>query len=182
VRVSILVSERPKATIGLTDFCSRVGDLIYGVPRAEVPGRIAALLPSILANRDLLTPAQCALPPSGYGRHDIFVCPSGMFSVVAAVWPAGIMSAIHDHRTWCAFGVYSGVMREILYAPLEPESRHVRPIETVDCRPGDVRHLPVDRPDIHAMHNPTDRAAISIHVYGEAALGPNVGKVYSLPG
>jgi hypothetical protein len=32
------------------------------------------------------------------------------------------------------------------------------------------------------MHNPTDRVAISIHVYGEdsSALGPNVAKVYSL--
>ena len=42
------------------------------------------------------------------------------------------------------------------------------------------RHLPVGGGDIHCMHNPTDRAAVSVHVYGgnSAKLGPNVVKVY----
>jgi predicted metal-dependent enzyme (double-stranded beta helix superfamily) len=182
--VSVLVIDRPTSVLGLAEFCHRVGDLVSSLPRVEIPAQIAALLPALLANRDLLTPAQRALPPAGYGRHDIFICPNQAFSVIAAVWPAGIKTAIHDHRSWCAFGVYEGAMREIRYVQVAAGGRHVRPIETVDCGPGAACHLPVDRPDIHAMHNPTDRAAISIHVYGEdsSALGPNVAKVYSLPG
>ena len=182
--MSVLVIDRPASVLGLAEFCHRVGDLVSSLPRPEAPARIAALLPALLANRDLLTPAQRALPSAGYGRHDIFICPNQAFSVVAAVWPAGIMTAIHDHRTWCAFGVYDGAMREIRYAPVQAGGCYARPVETVDCGPGTARYLPVDRPDIHAMHNPTDRAAISIHVYGEdsSARGPNVAKVYSVPG
>lgn len=182
--MSVLVTGRPTSALGLADFCHRVGDLVSSLPKTALPARIAALLPALLANRNLLTPAQRALPPAGYGRYDIFICPNQAFSVVAAVWPAGIMTAIHDHRAWCAFGVYEGAIREIRYAPVQAGACDVRPIEIVDCGPGAARHLPTDRPDIHAMHNPTDRAAISIHVYGEdsATLGPNVAKVYSLPG
>ena len=97
--------------------------------------------------------------------------------------PPGITTPIHDHRAWCAFGVYDGVVRETRFAPAEERAGvcYAAPVETVACAAGCVRHLPADRPDIHAMHNPGDRAAISIHVYGEdaARLGPNVEKVYS---
>jgi predicted metal-dependent enzyme (double-stranded beta helix superfamily) len=182
--VSVLVTDRPKAALGLAEFCHRVGDLASGPAKPALPARVAALLPALLANRDLLSPAQRALPPKGYGRHDIFVCPNQAFSILAAVWPPGILTPIHDHRSWCAFGVYEGTMREIRYAPVDAEADDccATPIETVECPAGAARFLPMDRPDIHAMHNPTDRVAISIHVYGEdsSALGPNVAKVYSL--
>jgi predicted metal-dependent enzyme (double-stranded beta helix superfamily) len=182
LRVSVLVSDRPRTTLGLAEFCHRVGDLVSSLPKPALPARVAALLPTLLANRDLLTPAQRGVPAKGYGRHDIFICPNQAFSVLAAVWPPGIATPIHDHRSWCAFGVYEGAMRETRYAPTGAGDHcGATAIEAVDCPAGAARFLPMDRPDIHAMHNPTDRVAISIHVYGEdsSALGPNVAKVYS---
>ena len=161
---------------GLGAFCRRVGEIIDGAPAAEVPSRIAAVLPPLLATPNLLTPEQRAVPPHGYARHDLFICPGEAFSVLAVVWPAGIVSPIHDHKTWCAFGVYEGVIRETRYV----ESAAAVVCAT-DLLAGDVAHLPVDVPDIHCMHNPSDEPAISIHVYGGDAgqLGPNVKNIYT---
>ena len=98
------------------------------------------------------------------------------------MWPAGIVSPIHDHKTWCAFGVFEGVIRETRYdhCPDEEDYLNAVPVETKNWVSGDVVHLPVGGGDIHCMHNPTDRAAVSIHVYGgnSAKIGPNVLNVY----
>ncbi len=164
-------------------FCRRVGEIIDTAPEAEVPSRIAALLPPLLATPNLLSPEQRAVPPYGYARHDVFICPSEAFSVLAAVWPAGIVSPIHDHKTWCALGVYEGVIRETRYvqAGAAAGDAAAAVVSVTDLLAGDVAHLPVDAPDIHCMHNPTGEPAISIHVYaGDAGkLGPNVKKIYT---
>ena len=161
---------------GLGAFCRRVGEIIDAAPEAEVPSRIAAVLPPLLATANLLTPEQRAVPPHGYARHDLFICPSEAFSVLAVVWPAGIISPIHDHKTWCAFGVYEGVIRETRYVQTAAAV-----VSTTDLFAGDVADLPVDAPDIHCMQNPTGEPAISIHVYaGDAGqLGPNVKNIYA---
>lgn len=166
----------------LNSFCRTVGRLVADNPVENVPGLIADYLPEILGDRDLLTAGQKALPADGYGRHDVFLCPNDDFSIIAAVWPAGIVSPIHDHMTWCTFGVFEGVIQETRYkaASDNPDCLDAVPVETHEWVPGDVAHLPVGGGDIHCMHNPTDRAAVSIHVYGgnSAKLGPNVVKVY----
>lgn len=166
----------------LERFCKSIGRLVADLPVDEVPARVAELLPEILENRDILRPEHKVLPPYGYGRHDVFLCPNDKFSVLAAVWPAGIVSPIHDHMTWCAFGVFEGVIREIRYRADSADAGCDRAVETgrSDWLPGDAGHLPVGGGDIHCMHNPTDKTAISIHVYGgnAAKLGPNVDTVY----
>lgn len=82
--------------------------------------------------------------------------------------------------TWCALGVYEGVIRETRYVPAG-EDAVARPVAVSTLGAGDVAHMPRDAPDIHAMHNPADAPAISIHVYaGDAGkLGPNLKKIYT---
>ena len=159
----------------LVAFCCQIGETIDAAPDAKVLSGIAALLPPLLAMPNLLMPEQRVLPSHGYVRHNLFVCPSEAFSVLAAVWPAGVVSPIHDHKTWCVFGVYEGMIREIRYV-----QSAATVVSTSDLSPGDVTHLPVDVPDIHCMHNATGEPAISIHVYGGDAdqLGPNVKNIY----
>lgn len=168
--------------MGLKGFCRDVGLLVASNPVEEVPALIAEFLPDILKDRDLLTAEQKALPDEGYGRHDIFLCPNDDFSIIAAVWPAGIVSPIHDHKTWCTFGVFEGVIEETRYRPASDQDGclDVIPVENQTWLVGDVAHLPVGGGDIHCMHNPTDRAAVSLHVYGgnSVKLGPNVVNVY----
>jgi len=166
----------------LNRFCRTIGKLTADNPVETVPGLIVGHLPEVLANGDLLAPEQKMSPPDSYERHEIFLCPNDVFSVLAVVWPAGIVSPIHDHKTWCAFGVFEGVIRETRYdhCPDGEDYLNAVPVETKNWVSGDVVHLPVGGGDIHCMHNPTDRAAVSIHVYGgnSIKIGPNLVNVY----
>ncbi|MEX2453522.1 MAG: cysteine dioxygenase family protein [Rhodospirillaceae bacterium] len=166
----------------IEEFCETVGAIVSNNPVADVPRRIAAHLPALLANRALLRPDQMTLPAEGYGRHEIFLCPGDMFSIIAAVWPAGYMSPIHDHMTWCTFGVFEGEIQETRFRRQADESSCKDAVATAQERwgVGDVAHLPVGSGDIHCMYNPGDRPAVSLHVYGgnSAKLGPNVVNIY----
>jgi predicted metal-dependent enzyme (double-stranded beta helix superfamily) len=176
--------------MGLNDFCKQIGAVLRDIPDRDAPKRIADILPGVLATPDLLTPKQRALPPKGYGRHDVFICPNDRFSVLAAIWPAGIYSPIHDHLTWCAFGVYEGVLHETRYRPAHSnraggaKGKCSHAVETAfyEHNSGFAGYLPPQVSDIHCIHNPTDQTVISIHVYGGNAekLGPNVETIYSV--
>lgn len=178
-------------TSSLREFCRKSGELVSRFQAADVPARVAELLPALLDDPDLLTPDQRRAPPSGYGRNELFICSADGFSILAMVWPPGISTPIHDHATWCSLGVYEGMVRETQYRPagvaagmLSGESGDRPPAAVTDVlsrRVGDVAHLPVNTPNIHCIHNPTDTVAISIHVYGGNArkLGPNVETIYT---
>jgi predicted metal-dependent enzyme (double-stranded beta helix superfamily) len=169
----------------LSAFCREVGEVLHDVPDAEAPARVAEMLPGLLATPGLLEAEQRVVPPGcPYGRHTIFLCPGDRFSVLAMVWPAGVVSPIHDHLTWCAFGVYEGVLRQTMYVPTgrERDGHKLAEATRADilCA-GECGSLPVDEPDIHAMSNPTGRDTISIHVYGgnAAKQGPNLKAIYT---
>jgi predicted metal-dependent enzyme (double-stranded beta helix superfamily) len=170
--------------MGLNDFCKQIGAVLEDMPERDAPEIIARILPGLLEIPDLLTPEHRALPPKGYGRHDVFICPNDNFSVLAAIWPAGIYSPIHDHLTWCAFGVYEGVLHETRYRPAHTNEDCSHAVETalLEHKSGVAVYLPPDEPDIHCIHNPTDQTVISIHVYGGNAekLGPNLETIYTV--
>ncbi len=170
--------------MGLNDFCKQIGTVMDNIPDHEAPARIAEILPGLLAVPDLLKPEHRKLPSNGYGRHDVFLCPNDRFSILAAIWPAGIYSPIHDHLTWCAFGVYEGVLHEMRYRPAHSSKNCAHAIKTAffEHKAGMAGYLPPDEPDIHCIHNPTDQTVISIHVYGGNAekLGPNLETIYSV--
>ena len=166
----------------LEKFCREAGDIAATARPAEVPPRIADWLSGLLANDDLLAPAHREAPGSGYGRNILFVCPTGMFSVLAVVWPPGITTPVHDHKTWCAFGVYEGDVVETRYDPADDGPRRDRAVVTATSALGvrAVAHLPVTG-NIHRMRNLTRRTAITIHVYGgdSRRMGANVERIYN---
>jgi predicted metal-dependent enzyme (double-stranded beta helix superfamily) len=166
----------------MTDFCARVGRLVDENPEEAVPEKVAELMPALLADPTFLSPEQMSAPAKGYARHEVFLCPEDRFTVLAVVWPAGITSPIHDHNTWCAFGVYDGVVAETRYRPVAAagDRPSAEPVSVRAWTVGEAGALPLGSGDIHGMHNPTDRASVSIHVYGGniAKIGPNVGRVY----
>ena len=168
----------------LAEFCGVIGAVLDGVPDHAAPAIAARYLPGLLASPALLSLEQRQPPAKGYGRHCVFACPQERFSVVAMVWPAGFTSPIHDHATWCAFGVYEGSIEERRFLPASDDPADARAIETERLvhRAGMATHLPADASNIHAMHNPGDRPTISVHVYGGDSnkLGPNLKKVWSV--
>src|SRR3954470_15984639 len=81
----------------------------------ETAQLVAEQLRRHLPTPDVLTAAQRRGSPDGYVGHTLHVEPDGSFSIVALVWRPGQLTRIHDHITWCAFGVIQGVEHEELY-------------------------------------------------------------------
>jgi 3-mercaptopropionate dioxygenase len=108
-----------------------------------------------------------------YGSHTLHVEPDGTFSILAIVWEPGQITRIHDHLTWCVFGVIEGVEREELFdADLNLIGRSENHVGEVSgfAPPG----------DIHRVHNTSDESAISIHIYGTdvTRVGSSVRRYY----
>ena len=82
---------------------------------ADTARLVADELRRHLPRPDVLSAEQRLGSPGGYLSHTLHVEPDGSFSIVALVWLPGQVTPIHDHLTWCVFGVIQGVEHEELF-------------------------------------------------------------------
>jgi predicted metal-dependent enzyme (double-stranded beta helix superfamily) len=134
-----------------------------------------------LPSPDILTPEQQTGGPEGYRSHLLHTEPDGTFSIVALVWRPGQLTPIHDHVTWCVFGVVQGVELEELFR-LDEDGECLIEVGSSTNDAGDVTGF-APPGDIHRVRNVGDRTAISIHVYGTdvSRVGSSVRRYYDLP-
>jgi predicted metal-dependent enzyme (double-stranded beta helix superfamily) len=127
---------------------------------------------------DVLTAEQRIGDPERYRSYPLHTEPDGSFSVVALVWRPGQVTPIHDHVTWCVFGVVQGVEHEELFT-LDEERGSLVAAGTSTNRTGDVNGF-APPGDIHRVRNVGDDTAISIHVYGTdvSRIGSSVRRYY----
>jgi predicted metal-dependent enzyme (double-stranded beta helix superfamily) len=139
----------------------------------ETADLVATQLRTHLPTPRVLTALQRRGDPDRYRSHVLHVEPDGSFSVVALVWRPGQITPIHDHVTWCVFGVVQGVEHEELY------DADLNPIGESDNHTGDVSGF-APPGDIHRVHNTGRGTAISIHVYGTdvSRIGSSVRRYY----
>ena len=97
------------------------------------------------------------------------------------VWRPGQVTPIHDHVTWCVFGVIQGAEYEELYA-LAADGRRLAEVGRSQNEVGEVSGF-APPGDIHRVRNHGDGVAISLHVYGAdiTRLGSSIRRVYDLP-
>jgi 3-mercaptopropionate dioxygenase len=136
--------------------------------------RMRGLLP---APADVLDAQQLAGEPDGTRTHTLHVEADGSFSVVALVARPGQTTRIHDHVTWCVFGVVQGVEEEDLYVL---EGDELRLVGKSYNQVGDVSGF-APPGDIHRVSTPGPDIAVSIHVYGTdiSRVGTSVRRYYS---
>jgi 3-mercaptopropionate dioxygenase len=147
----------------------------------ETSRLVAAALRRRLPAADVLSAEQRRGDPDGYRSHVLHTEPDGSFSIVALVWLPGQVTPIHDHVTWCVFGVVQGVEHEELFRL--DEERNVLVESGVSLNEaGDVSGF-APPGDIHRVRNVGDETAISIHVYGTdvSRIGSSVRRYYDLP-
>ena len=113
---------------------------------AETAQLVADQLRRHLPTPDVLTAEQRLGSPDGYRSHTLHVEPDGSFSIVALVWRPGQLTRIHDHVTWCVFGVIQGVEHEELF------DADLNLIGQSDNHVGDVSGF-APPGDIHRVHN-----------------------------
>jgi predicted metal-dependent enzyme (double-stranded beta helix superfamily) len=134
---------------------------------------VAASVRGHLPGPDVLTPAQRRGDPERYRSHHLHIEPDGSFSIIALVWRPGQVTRIHDHLTWCVFGVVQGVEHEELF------DEHLNRIGESANHSGEVSGF-APPGDIHRVRNIGATTAISIHIYGTdvARVGSSVRRYY----
>jgi 3-mercaptopropionate dioxygenase len=142
---------------------------------------VAAELRQHLPAADILAAADQAGDPDGYRCHVLHVEADGSFSVTAMVWRPGQVTPIHDHVTWCVFGVIQGIEYEELYT-LAADGSCLEEAGRSRNAAGDVSGF-APPGDIHRVRNIGDDTAISLHVYGAdiTRLGSSIRRTYDLP-
>jgi 3-mercaptopropionate dioxygenase len=130
---------------------------------------------------EILTAEQRVGDPETYKSHLLHVEPGGAFSIVALVWRPGQVTPIHDHVTWCVFGVLQGVEYEEIFRLDERGKNLVQAGDNSNVT-GEVSGF-APPGDIHRVRNVGEGTAISLHIYGTdvSRIGSSVRRYYDLP-
>jgi predicted metal-dependent enzyme (double-stranded beta helix superfamily) len=149
----------------------------WGQTARLVAGQLRLHLPA----PEILTAAQRVGDPSGYRSHLLHAEPDGAFSIVAMVWLPGQVTPVHDHVTWCVFGVLAGTEHEELFALADDGRSLVRTGSSRNVT-GQVSGF-APPGDIHRVRNTGTGVTISLHVYGAdiSRLGCSIRREYDLP-
>jgi 3-mercaptopropionate dioxygenase len=142
---------------------------------------VASALERNLPSPSILTAEQRAGDPESYKSEVLHSEPDGGFSIVALVWLPGQVTPIHDHVTWCVFGVIQGTECEELFKLDQQRKSLVEAGHRVN-RTGEVSGF-APPGDIHRVRNGGDVTAVSLHIYGTdvARIGSSVRRHYDLP-
>jgi predicted metal-dependent enzyme (double-stranded beta helix superfamily) len=138
-----------------------------------IAARVAPMVGRFVRTPDAVSAEVRRRPADGRrGRYMLHRAPR--FNVTAVVWGPGETAGAHNHETWGVIGVVDNEIEETRYRVAEgggPDGRallHVLRVMrhgsgAVSClTPGD---------EVHAMHNPTGRDTVEVHVYGRDLAG-----------
>jgi predicted metal-dependent enzyme (double-stranded beta helix superfamily) len=135
-----------------------------GEERIFTEGR--ALLAGLVGAADWLPPQFAEADPERFRQHLLHCDPLERFSVSSTVFAPKQGTPVHDHTVWGMVGILRGAERCDEYAapqgtgPMLQTGSHVLEAGQVDLVSPRIG-------DIHRVSNAlTDRASVSIHVYG----------------
>jgi predicted metal-dependent enzyme (double-stranded beta helix superfamily) len=177
--------RRGPATTAAAELDALVGAVRAAVEKRANWGHTAELVATALERHlpapSILRPEQRSGDRETYASEVLHAEPDGSFSIVALVWLPGQVTPIHDHVTWCVFGVIQGVEWEELFELDEQRDCLVEAGYQVN-EPGEVSGF-APPGDIHRVRNAGDLTAISIHIYGTdvSRIGSSVRRYYDLP-
>jgi 3-mercaptopropionate dioxygenase len=177
----VMLSPAP-TTATLSDLVSAVRGVVrQGGDWGTTAKLVAEELRAHLPGPGILTAAQREGDPAGYLSHLLHAEPDGSFSIVAMVWLPGQVTPVHDHVTWCVFGVLQGVEYEELFTLADDGQSLVRAGRGQNTT-GEVSGF-APPGDIHRVRNTGDGVTISLHVYGAdiSRLGCSIRREYDLP-
>jgi 3-mercaptopropionate dioxygenase len=142
---------------------------------------VAGELRRHLPTPEILPAEQRVGDPESYQSHLLYVEPGGAFSIVALVWRPGQVTPIHDHVTWCVFGVLQGVEYEEVFT-LDEKGEFLVQAGDNSNTTGEVSGF-APPGDIHRVRNVGEGTAISLHIYGTdvSRIGSSVRRYYDLP-
>jgi 3-mercaptopropionate dioxygenase len=175
----VVASTRAVAETGLEELVTAVRFVVdRHADWRKTAQLVASELERHLPSPAVLTAEQRIGDPKGYRSYPLHTEPDGSFSVVALVWRPGQVTPIHDHVTWCVFGVVQGIEHEELFR-LDEERDCLVEAGTKTNIAGEVSGF-APPGDIHRVRNAGEKTAISIHIYGTdvSRIGSSVRRYY----
>ena len=140
---------------------------------AAITAKAAPLLARLCRNPDAIPERYRTAPAGQRGRYILHRAPR--FNVTSVIWRPGDTAASHDHETWGLVGVVENEIEETRYSQTGRRDLGGRVTlavrEVLRHKPGAVSALVPPHDEIHAMHNPTERDTVEIHVYGKDLAG-----------
>ncbi len=129
------------------------------------------ILARLIKHDDWLPEFVAAPDEKSYRQYLLYCDPLERFSIVSFVWGPGQSTPIHNHTVWGLIGVLRGEEHSRRFDVQADGS--LRAAEWEKMLPGDIDVVSPSHGDIHQVSNGlSDRASISIHVYGA-----NIGSV-----
>jgi predicted metal-dependent enzyme (double-stranded beta helix superfamily) len=108
--------------------------------------------------------------PGKYRRHQVVSDPEWGFTVVVLLWEPGAITPIHDHDTWCVFGILEGDLEVTNYTVLEDNGTspyRLREVGREVLKAGVTGDNMGADTEVHRVRNVGSSRAISLHVYGD---------------
>lgn len=137
--------------------------MAVSAPPAQLAQEATAALRVSVTESNWLAPERRRASHDRYARHLLYGDPGGRFSILEIVWDHGQMSPIHAHHTWCAVGVYSGVLTENFYR----ENTGGAPVLLRTMRrTAGMSSFDPPLSAVHRIANESGALAVSLHVYG----------------
>ena len=150
---------------GMTDLADRA----HGDEAAMIEGTHGFLVP--LISTDDWLPEEFTCEGDTYRQYLLHCDPKQRFSVVSFVWGPGQTTPVHDHMVWGLIGMLRGAEVGQRFAADGDGPMTAGAEEALEQ--GDIEVVSPTVGDVHKVSNAlSDRASISIHVYGA-----NIGAV-----
>jgi predicted metal-dependent enzyme (double-stranded beta helix superfamily) len=138
---------------------------------ASITAAVAPLVARLVQDPESI-PRQYRRPPAEGGRGRYMLHRAPRFNVTSVVWRPGDTAGAHNHDTWGVIGVIENEIQETRYRVMSGPGRARLEVKEVHRhRPGAVSCLLPPDDEVHAMHNPTDRDTVEIHIYGKDLAG-----------
>lgn len=107
--------------------------------------------------------------PGKYRRHQVVTDALG-FTVVVLLWEPGAVTPIHDHDTWCVFGILEGELEVTDYDVISDDG--TGPLLLAErgratLRAGLTGDNGQPGTEVHRVRNTGSARAMSLHVYGD---------------
>jgi 3-mercaptopropionate dioxygenase len=173
--VNTALLRAPAATGDATPLSAPLRDFVRTVDKLvlrdfDLPTLIQWIAPEfrrVLAEPDLLPPAQCCPPAGAYVQHLLYGDALHRFSLVALVWRPGAATPIHDHLAWGLAGVYRGRELETRFdwCDRAGTTPGLRQVGRREVHAGEVAPI-VPPDDIHRVLGPGPQPTVSLHLYG----------------
>jgi predicted metal-dependent enzyme (double-stranded beta helix superfamily) len=108
--------------------------------------------------------------PGDYRRHQVVTDERFGFTVVVLLWEPGATTPIHDHDTWCVFGLLQGRLEITNYDVVSDDGRgplHLTEVSREHVAAGLIGDNRDPGTEVHRVRNTGTERAISLHVYGK---------------